>query len=148
VALDITTEIQIGRPRIEVAEFAADPDHAPEWYENIERVEWETPRPLALGSRIGFVARFLGRRLSYVYEVTEYGPGERFVMATTDGPLRMETTYEWADAPAGATRMRLRNRGEASGFSRLAGPLVARAVGRANRKDLARLKQLLEGDGG
>jgi len=144
VAIDVVTEIEIGRPRDEVAAYASDPEKATEWYANIESVEWETPRPAAVGSRWAFVARFLGRRLSYVYEVEDIVPGERLVMATTDGPLAMETTYTWADAPGGGTRMGLRNRGEPSGFSRIAAPVMARAVRRANRKDLAALKRILE----
>jgi len=142
--IDVETEITIARPRGEVAGYASDPDNATAWYANIESADWKTPRPLAVGSRFAFVARFLGRRLAYVYEVNELVAGERFVMATTDGPLSMETTYAWADAADGATRMRLRNRGEPSGFSSFLAPIMARAVRRANRKDLARLKRILE----
>ena len=58
-----------------------------------------------------FEARFLRRRLVYTYEVREYAPGERLVMSTDEGPFPMETTYTWADAPSGGTRMTLRNRG-------------------------------------
>jgi hypothetical protein len=138
------TEVEIARPRSEVAAFAADPDNAVRWYENIESVEWETPPPLQIGSRLAFVARFLGRRLSYTYEVSEHVPGERFVMSTSEGPFPMETTYGWADTPAGGTRMTLRNRGEPSGFANVAAPLMARAMRRANQKDLKALKELLE----
>lgn len=144
MAIDVETEITIARPRGEVAAYACEPDNATAWYANIESAEWRTPRPLAVGSRFAFVARFLGRRLAYVYEVRELIPGERFVMATTDGPLDMETTYTWADAGDGATVMRLRNRGEPPGFARLLAPLIAGAVRRANRKDLTRLKRILE----
>jgi uncharacterized membrane protein len=144
MAIDVETEITIGRPRAEVADYASEPDHATEWYANIESAEWETQRPLAVGSRFAFVARFLGRRLAYVYEVKELLPGERFVMATSEGPFAMETTYTWEDAGNESTIMRLRNRGEPSGFSRLVAPLMAPAVRRANRKDLARLKRILE----
>jgi hypothetical protein len=56
----------------------------------------------------------------------------------------METTYTWDDAGEGATRMTLRNRGEPSGFAKVAGPLMGAAVRRANQKDLARLKSILE----
>lgn len=145
MAIDVETEITIARPRAEVAAYACEPDNATEWYANIESADWQTPRPLAVGSRFAFVARFLGRRLAYIYEVKELVAGERFVMATSEGPFAMETTYTWADAAAGgATVMRLRNRGEPSGFSRLLTPLMAPGVRRANRKDLARLKRILE----
>ena len=138
------TDLTIARPPGEVASYACEPDNATAWYANIEAAEWQTPRPLAVGSRFAFVARFLGRRLAYTYEVKELVPGERFVMATADGPFAMETTYTWAHAADGGTLMRLRNRGEPSGFSRLVGPFMAGAVRRANRKDLARLKRVLE----
>jgi hypothetical protein len=65
-------------------------------------------------------------------------------MATEDGPFAMETTYEWTDTASGGTRMTLRNRGEPTGFARIARPLVERAMRRANHKDLRRLKQILE----
>jgi uncharacterized protein YndB with AHSA1/START domain len=142
--IDVETEIAIARPRAAVAEYACEPDNATEWYANIESAEWRTPRPLAVGSRFAFVARFMGRRLEYVYEVEELVPGERLVMATTDGPLKMETTYVWTDSAGGGTLMRLRNRGGPSGFAGLLSPLMAAAARRANRKDLERLKEVLE----
>ena len=144
MGIDVETEITIARPRREVAAYAAEPDNATAWYENIERAEWRTPRPLAVGSRFAFVARFLGRRLAYVYEVKELVPDERLVMEMTDGPLTMETTYTWADGAGGTTVMRLRNRGGPAGPARFLAPLMAGAVRRANRKDLARLKRILE----
>jgi uncharacterized membrane protein len=142
--VDVTTEIVVDRPRSAVAGYAADPGNVPSWYANITSVEWQTPPPVAVGSRVAFVAHFLGRRLAYTYEVVEAVPGERLVMRTADGPFPMETTYTWADAASGGTRMTLRNRGTPSGFSRLVGPFMASAVRRANRKDLARLKAVLE----
>jgi hypothetical protein len=129
-----------------VADFAATPDNAPRWYENIESVEWKTERPLAVGARIAFVARFLGRRLAYTYEVETLVPGERLIMATREGPFPMETTYTWTDTAAGGTHMTLRNRGEPTGFSRIIGPVMAAAMRRANRKDLAKLKRILESE--
>jgi uncharacterized protein YndB with AHSA1/START domain len=145
VPVDVVTEIEIARPREEVARYASDPAHAPEWYENIASVEWRSEPPLAVGSQVAFVASFLGRRLAYTYEVRELVPGERLVMSTADGPFAMETTYTWVDTDGGGTRMTLRNRGEPSGFSKLATPLLAGAMRRTNRKDLARLKRILEG---
>jgi hypothetical protein len=144
IAVDVMTQIEIDRPRGEVAGFASDPDNATAWYENIKSVRWESAKPLAVGSRVVFVAQFLGRRLAYTYSVSELVPAARLVMSTADGPFPMETTYSWEETPSGGTRMTLRNRGEPSGFSGVAAPLLAGAMRRANRKDLARLKGLLE----
>jgi uncharacterized protein YndB with AHSA1/START domain len=142
--VDVITEATIRRPLAEVAAYAADPSNAPEWYENIRSVDWETAPPLAVGSRMRFVARFLGRELAYTYEVVELVPGERLVMRTAEGPFPMETTYTWVELGEGTTRMTLRNRGEPAGFSKAVAPLMARAMGRANSKDLAQLRRLLE----
>jgi uncharacterized membrane protein len=146
-SVDVTTAIEIGCARSRVAAFASNPDNAPAWYENIKSVEWQTERPVGVGSRFAFVAQFLGRRLAYVYEVTESVNDQRFVMVTTDGPFAMETTYTWEDVEGGCTRMTLRNRGERSGFSIFVAPFLAAAMRRANRKDLARLKRIVEIDG-
>ncbi len=142
--LDVVTETVIRRPVAEVAAYAGDPSHAPEWYANISSVEWRTPPPVAVGSRMDFVASFLGRRLAYTYEVVDLVPGERLIMRTAEGPFPMETTYAWESNANGTTRMTLRNRGTPSGFSVWVAPLMAMAMRRANRKDLALLKNRLE----
>jgi hypothetical protein len=146
MAVDVLTEIIIHQTVDVVSAYAADPSNAPEWYDNIGSVEWRTEPPLDVGTRVAFVAKFLGRRLAYIYEVVGYVAGERLVMRTTQGPFPMETTYTWTavDDDESITHMTLRNRGEPSGFSRFVSPLMGRLVQRANQKDLAKLKALLE----
>jgi hypothetical protein len=143
MAVDVLTSIVIDRPREQVARFAGDPSNAPDWYVNIKSVEWRTAPPVEVGSQVAFVAHFLGRRIAYTYEIVELAPLERLVMRTAEGPFPMETTYTW-EARGEGTAMTLRNRGEPSGFSKLFGPVMATMMRRANRNDLARLKQLLE----
>jgi uncharacterized membrane protein len=146
--MDVDVEVRtvMAFPRDLVAAYASDPDNAPEWYANIESVCWQTPPPLTVGSRVEFEARFLGRRLAYTYEVADLVPLERLVMRTSDGPFPMETTYTWSDAPGGTT-MALRNRGTPSGFSKVAAPMMRRAMRAAMTKDLARLAEHLEQQG-
>ena len=144
MVVDVVTEIVIDRPIHQVAGYAADPSNAPEWYANIETVEWKTPPPAAIGSAVAFVARFLGRRLIYTYELVELKPGEQLVMRTREGPFPMETTYTWEPVTESSTRMTLRNRGEPSGFAKVTAPVMESAMRRANRRDLATLKRLLE----
>jgi uncharacterized membrane protein len=144
MTVDVTTEIVIGRPVGMVAAYAADPSNAPAWYQNIASVTWQTSPPPQAGSRMTFRARFLGRALAYTYEITDFTPAERLVMRTAQGPFPMETTYTWQPAGDGSTRMTLRNRGEPAGFPRLAAPLMAMAIRRANRKDLCKLRAILQ----
>ena len=146
MAVDVVTEIIIERPIARVAGYTGDPDNAPRWYVNIKRVEWKTLPPLQVGSEIAFVAEFLGRRLAYTYRVNAFEPMRRLVMATTEGPFPMETTYEWQSVANNGTRMRLRNRGSATGFSSIIAPFMAWSIRRANRNDLRRLKEILESD--
>jgi uncharacterized membrane protein len=144
MAVDVLTEIVIDRPHDQVAGYAADPTNAPDWYVNIKTVDWKTPPPITVGSRMDFVAQFLGRRLAYTYEIIELEPQTRLVMRTAEGPFPMETTYTWTAIDDTHTRMTLRNHGEPAGFSRIAAPAMAAAMRRANRKDLDNLKKIIE----
>lgn len=143
-SVDVSTDIVIERPRLEVSTYASNPANAPKWYANIKSVEWKTSPFVKIGSRIAFVAQFLGRQMVYTYEIVDFSEGEKLVMRTSEGPFTMETSYVWEDVPNGATRMTLRNRGNPSGFSKWVAPFMAIAMSRANRKDLRRLKELLE----
>ena len=97
--VDVVTEVVIARSRGEVAAYVSDPDNAMVWYENIKSVEWKSQKPLEVGSRIAFSAQFLGRRLSYTYEVSEIVRDERFVMTTAERPFGTVTTYTWGGHP-------------------------------------------------
>jgi hypothetical protein len=142
--VDVQTEIIITKPVHVVAEYAMHPDHAPEWYVNIQSAEWQTQKPLREGSRIAFKAKFLGRALAYVYEVKELTPGQKLVMQTADGPFPMETTYTFEAVDAKTTKMRLRNRGKPSGFSKLFSPFMKMMMRKANKKDLKKIKSIIE----
>jgi uncharacterized membrane protein len=148
MSVDVTTSIVIARLRHDVFAYAADLDRTTSWYRNITSVRWVTPKPLTIGSRIRFTAHFLGRELTYTYEVRELVEDERLVMSTQQGAFPMETTYLWEEVGEGATRMTLRNRGEPSGFANVAAPLMVSAMRRANRKDLENLKRRIEAEGG
>lgn len=142
--VDVTTEIDIERPIGEVSSYAADPANAPQWYANIVSVEWKTQPKLEVGAKVAFVARFFGKTLAYTYEIIEYLPGERLVMSAAEGPFPMTTTYIWSEIEEGGTHMTLRNNGEPAGFSKIAAPFMRGAMRRANKKDLSKIKDLLE----
>ncbi|WP_336320830.1 SRPBCC family protein [Streptomyces lavendofoliae] len=140
MAVDVLTETVIDAPCATVAAYAADPSNAPEWYANVVSVEWETASRVEAGARAAFVTRFLGRRLVHTYEIVAHEPGRRLVMRADQGAFPMETTYTWEpyEGDGSRTRMTLRNRG--GDGSRV----LAAAMRRANRKDLALLRHLME----
>jgi uncharacterized membrane protein len=145
--VDVQNSIEIDRSAAEVAAYAMDPDNAPLWYQNIKSIEWRSPRPLAVGTELDFVAQFLGRRLAYTYRIIELVPGERLVMATAQGPFPMETSYQFEAVGSDRCRMSLRNRGRPAGFASVIAPAMVGAMNRANRKDLAAIKAILEQGG-
>jgi uncharacterized membrane protein len=142
--VDVKTEILINCPIANVATYASNPDNAPEWYVNIKSVEWVTKKPLAVGSKIAFKAKFLGRELAYTYEFIKLIQHKKLVMKTAQGPFPMETTYTWTVIDDQSTRMTLRNRGIPSGFSKLLSPFMMMAMKKANKKDLRSIKKILE----
>ena len=144
MTVDVEVHTMINRPRPEVAGYCCDPDNVTAWYANVKAVQWETDGPLSVGSRLRFTSDFLGRRLTYTYQVVELVPSERLVMRSDQSPFRMETAYTFQDAPDDATWVTVRNRGEPTAYAGLAPPIVATAIRRAASQDLARLKAILE----
>jgi len=143
--IDVVSEIEIAVPRERVAEFAADPANATLWRQIFEEAEPEHVGSPAVGWRVVFVSKVLASRLTYTYEVIEHVPGERLVMRTEDGPFPVETTYAWEDAGDGATRMTLQTSGEPKKHTtKLAVRLMSKAWRKADAKDLAKLKAVLE----
>jgi hypothetical protein len=141
--VNVCSEIHLDVPCAEVAAYAGNPDNAPRWYQNIDTAEWLSEPPLRTGSQVRFSARFLGRTLTYTYQFVDVVPGKKLVMRTSQGPFPMETTYTW-DVDGAGTRMTLRNAGRPRGFSILAGVFMSPMMRRAMRKDLAKLKDILE----
>ncbi|GAA5164837.1 SRPBCC family protein [Ornithinimicrobium tianjinense] len=146
--VDVTVRGIIAAPRARVASFAGDPSNAPAWYSNIRSVRWHgEDRSVRVGALLDFVARFLGRELSYTYEIVELVPDRRLVMRTASGPFPMETTYEWWDEGED-TGMSLRNHGAPRGFASLGSGAMSVAMRRAMTQDLRRLDEVLRGETG
>jgi uncharacterized membrane protein len=144
VAIDTTAVITVGRPRQEVAAYLTDPGNDPRWIGGLRSARLVTAPPVGVGSRVERVARFLGRRVEYVNEITELS-GTRLAMRSVRSPFPMRVTYGFEDAGgAGGTEVSVRVQGDASRMYRLADPLLAALVRRSVQRDLRTLKRVLE----
>jgi len=142
MSIDISAEIAIERPRTDVAAFVMDPENDTAWIGGITESKNVTEGAIAVGSKVARTAKFLGRELNYVNEVTELDEG-RLLAMNAEKPFPMEIRYEFEDSGYG-TLARVRVQGEGSGFFRLAAPLLAPMVRRNVAGDLRRLKAILE----
>jgi Polyketide cyclase / dehydrase and lipid transport len=142
VAIDTTAVTRVGRPRQEVAAYLTDPANDPGWIGGLRSARLVTPPPVGVGSQVERVARFLGRRVEYVNEITELS-GTRLAMRSVRSPFPMRVTYGFEDA-GGGTEVSVRVQGDASRMYRLADPLLARLVRRSVQRDLRNLKRVLE----
>ncbi len=143
--VDVASEITIKRPPGVVSAYVCDPDNAAIWHGNITSAAWRSGLVVRVGSRVGFVAEFLGQRLDYTYELAEFIPGEKLMMRSIEGPFPLETTYTFEETRDGHTKITLRNHGEPSGVTKMMAPMISAAMRSANEKDLAALKEILEG---
>ena len=143
MSVDVTVEREIARERPTVAGFVMDPANDTRWIKALDSVRTLGDGPVGPGTRVERIASFLGRRIEYVNEIVELVPGERLVMRSVKAPFPMEVRYELDEAGDG-TRMRIRATGDASGFYRVAGPLLGAAVRRGIERDLDELKKVLE----
>ncbi len=139
----MTVEQLIGRPPEQVAAYAMDPANDREWIGALTRVEVLGDGPVRPGTRVRRVARFLGRDMEYVNEITELRRHERLAMKSVKAPFAMTVVYEFEPSGDG-TRMRIYTGGDASGFYKVAAPALSAMVKRGVTSDLRRLKERLE----
>ncbi len=145
MSIDVRPEVLIRRPRAQVAAFMFEPRNDKLWTRNVIDSRPLQEGPLRKGARVERTVKFLGRRFSYLYEVID-ADDDRFVELRVEKPFPMLVRYELEDAPDG-TRARIIARGEASGFFKLAGPLMAPRVRKTIQGDLEALRRCLEESG-
>ena len=143
MAMDVKAGVFINRSRHDVASYAMNPENDPVWITGIVEARMLTEPPLAEGTQVQRLATFLGKRIEYVLEVAEYDPQALLAMRSVKGPFPMKVAYKFEEE-GGGTLARIRIQGEATGFYKLAGPVMSRAVKRNITNDLSMLKDLLE----
>ncbi|MEV4330816.1 SRPBCC family protein [Streptomyces sp. NPDC049597] len=143
--IDESAERVIPLPCEQVAAYAMDWRHDAEWTQGIRRAtltrEADTGG-FGVGAEVTRTAYFLGKRIDYVLRVAGYEPSGLLDMVSVAGPMPMHVTYTFDPRPEG-TLARIRVRGDASGYYRLAAPLMGRKVRASLVRDLRDLEARL-----
>jgi len=133
----------IDRPIEDVFAFIGDQTNAPQWQAGLLEVRRTTGGPIGVGTKHTLARTFMRRKLEADNEYVAYEPNQLITFRSTSGPVRFVASYLF-DVVPGGTRLTSRIEMDASGFTSLAGPLVAVGLKREMKAALRELKNLLE----
>ena len=144
--IQVTVNIQIDRPPAEVFAYIANFENNPKWQSGMVSARFTSTGPLSSGSTYEQEARFLGRPVFSSFEVIAYEPGQCIKITTVSGSFPITVTRSVQPNGSGSDVTAVIE-GDASGFFRLAEPLLEAFVRRSVEGDYRRLKTLLEAQG-
>jgi hypothetical protein len=141
--IKVETNVVINRPPEEIFAYISNFENNPEWQSGMQEATFTSEGSLGVGSTYAQVAKFLGRRIESTFEVIGYEP-KRMVKATSTSGSFPITFARLVEPVEGGTQVAAIIEGDASGFFKLAEPLLAWMVKRSVDADYANLKHILE----
>jgi hypothetical protein len=145
-AVTVTKDIDV--PAADLFGFVSNFENNPRWQRGMRSCRWTSSPPHGVGSTYDQVARFLGKDIVSSFKVLEYDPGRRVKITSTAGPFPITETRVVTPRGERDATVTAIVEGDASGFFRIAGPVLRLLVERSVRGDYARLKHLLEQESG
>jgi uncharacterized membrane protein len=136
--------VLIDRPVEEVFAFVSNPENDEQWESDISEVAKTSEGPLGEGATYRGVLHFLGQHIEWTSEITAYLPNEKVEFSVTTGPIQLEerATFEPVQ---GGTKITVVYDGDPGGLFKLATRVVVRMWQGQIEGNLAKLKEVLEG---
>ena len=135
--------VVIDRPIDEVFAYVVDASSWPKWEEGLLEAEQTSQGPTGAGTTFKGINQFMGQKMEWTSEITEYETNKRVGHEIISGPMSVEQTLTFEPADGG-TRFNLAAEGETGGFFKMAEPIVNRMMKKQLGGNLAKLKQILE----
>ena len=139
----VESSVVINRPIEEVFAYVVDPNNTAQWAGPVVEAKQTSDGPVGLGTTSTRVTQFLGRTMEATYEITEFEPNRYYVDKMTSGPVPINGRISF-DAAEDGTKVTIAGEIEATGFFKLAEPILARMAKRQTATDVQTLKDLLE----
>jgi uncharacterized protein YndB with AHSA1/START domain len=143
--VDTSDRVTINRPIEEVFAYVTDTSNDPAWHTDILEARKTSEGPVGVGTR--WHSRFkpaMGISEGDM-EVVAFEPNRREVLRGVIGPMEPTLTYLFEPADGG-TRFTRRVQIKVSGMMKIMEPLMRLMTPGGNRKFLANLKRVLEGE--
>ena len=135
--------IEIERSPDDVFAYLADVSHLTEWQSGVHSAAIEGGGVACAGVRVRESRTLLGKQLETTLEIVEYDPPRLFTLRALDGPALLTVRHELE--PSGdATALTVAVEGEVKHVPGFAAGLMMRGAERQFRKDVERLKRVLE----
>jgi uncharacterized membrane protein len=136
--------IEIKRPLGDVFKYVSDVGNYPEWMAHVLEVQQGTPGAPQDGDRFIVAIKSVGRRFDTPYERSAYDAGRGYTDQAVGGPVPDQQWHATFEEVPGGTRLTRAVDARLSGLLKLLEPVQKRAAERQLRKDLQKLKNLLE----
>ena len=133
----------IERPPEEVFEYIGDAENNPTWRSAVVETRWLDPGPTEPGRRGEQTSRLLGRRYTVTAEVVDWEPPVHVSWATITGGADVRTHCR-VERDGTGSQVVLESEGEFTGAWRLLTPVAVAMLRRQSRKDIERLRAVLE----
>jgi carbon monoxide dehydrogenase subunit G len=132
--VEVTTSVEVAADPDVVFAYISDAENNPQWQSGMVSAQWTSDGPIGVGSTYDQVATFLGRRIESTFEVVSFEQGRKIRASSTGGsfPITFTRTVEAAGSGSLVTAVIT---GDASGFFRLAEPLLRSMVQRSVTRD-------------
>jgi len=140
MSLDFTHAVEIEVSADDAFAYVSEFENNPAWQGGMVACRWTSEIQRDVGATYVQEARFLGRRIDTHFRVSEYAPGRRISIESTQSPFPIQVTR--SVEPLGATRCRVTAhvRGQPTGLLKLFSGMVKKSI----RRDYRTLQSTLE----
>lgn len=139
--MEVNTSVDIAAPPEEVFAYLSDMENNPKWQSGMVSARWTSDGPIGVGSTYDQVATFLRRRIESTFAVEAYEPG-RMIRASSTASSFPITFTRMVEPIESGTKVTAIITGDASGFFKIAEPILRRVVQRSVDGDYQNLREV------
>ena len=142
--ITLRNQLDVNRPVAEVFDFIANVEGVPKWQPAVIESRRLSEGPLHIGSQFRETAKFMGRQISTICEITELEPMRRIAWrGTSSGPASYSAAYD-LEADGTSTRITIHGTFEFKGLWKLLEPFIGAEVRKESQGELKAMKAAIE----